>query len=84
MFKINGILIMKIEKIKAHDRSIIAKIKKIFIEMNKKFSKEVNTKIDNEITSYISEIKASFTMKLGRINNEVDAKLERFINKLNN
>ena len=48
--------------------------------MNKKFSEEVNTKISNEIT----KIKASFTVELGKINNEVDAKLERFVNKLNN
>ncbi|RIA92813.1 hypothetical protein C1645_820217 [Glomus cerebriforme] len=61
MSEINGILIVKIEKIKACDGSVTAKIKKTFIEMNKKFSKE-----------------------LSKINNEVDAEFERFVNKLLN
>src|SRR5437764_14714136 len=50
-------------------------IEKTFIEINKKFMAEFNTKISNEITTHLSEINASFTVELGRINTELNGKL---------
>ncbi len=50
-------------------------IEKTFIEINKKFMAEFNTKISNEVTTHLSEINASFTAKLGRINTELNNKL---------
>ena len=49
--EINVNLTAEIKKNKARDRSITIEIEKTFIEMNKKFSTEVSTKIANEISA---------------------------------
>ena len=50
-------------------------IEKTFTEINKKFMAEFNTKISNEVTTRLSEINASFTAELGKINTELNSKL---------
>ncbi len=51
--EINVNFIVEIKKNKARDRSITMKIKKIFIEMNKKFSIEISIKIINKFSAYL-------------------------------
>jgi len=51
--EINVNLTTEIKKNKARDRSITMKIKKIFIEMNKKFSIEISIKIINKFSAYL-------------------------------
>src|SRR5436309_15252576 len=50
-------------------------IEKTFTEINKKFMAEFHTKISNEVTTRLSEINASFTAELGKINTELNSKL---------
>ncbi len=81
--EINVNLIAEIKKNKACGESIIAKIKKTFIEMNKKFSIEVSIKIANKFSARLFEVNSTFTAKLVRNNNELNKKLTREIAKIN-
>ena len=58
-------------------RNNASEIEKTFIEINKKFMAEFNTKISNEVTTCLSEINASFTAELGRVN-KLTAEIENF------
>src|SRR2546430_573721 len=58
-------------------------IEKTFTEINKKFMAEFNTKISNEVTTRLSEINASSTAELGKINTELNSKLTAEIEKFN-
>ncbi len=81
--EINVNLTTEIKKNKARDRSITVKIEKTFIEMNKKFSTEVSTKIVNEFFTHLFEVNSTFTAELVRNNNELNKKLTREIAKIN-
>ena len=59
--EINVNLTAEIEKNKARGGSITAEIEKTFIEMNKKFSTEVSTKIANEFSARLFEVNSTFT-----------------------
>ncbi len=83
IFEININLTTEIKKNKAHDRNIITKIKKTFIEMNKKFSAEVSIKIANKFFAYLFEVNSTFTAKFIRNNNKLNKKLIRKIAKIN-
>src|SRR5436305_5584793 len=54
-----------------------SEIKKTFIEMNKRLSVEVNTKITNELSACSFEVSSFFTAELGRINTELNNKHRR-------
>ena len=82
MFEINGILTTEIEKNKARDGSITAEIKRILNDVYKKLGAEVNTKIANELSARLSEVNSTFTVELGRINNDFNNKLTREIKKI--
>ncbi len=73
--EINVNLTAKIKKNKTHGGSIIAEIEKTFIEMNKKFSIEVSTKITNEFSARFFEVNFTFIAKLVKNNNELNKKL---------
>ncbi len=81
--EINVNLTAEIEKNKARGGSITAEIKKTFIEMNKKFSTEVSTKIANEFFACLFEVNSTFTAEFVRNNNELNKKLTREITKIN-
>ncbi len=81
--EINVNLTAEIEKNKVRDGSITAEIEKTFIEMNKKFSIEVSTKIANEFSACLFEVNSTFTAKLVRNNNELNKKLTGEIAKIN-
>ena len=80
---INVNLTAEIEKNKARDGSITVEIEKSFIEMNKKFSTEVSTKIANEFSARLFEVSSTFTAELVRNNNELNKKLTGEIAKIN-
>ena len=77
MSEINGILTAEIEKNKARGGSITAEIEKTFIEMNKKFSTEVSTKIANEFSARLFEVNSTFTAELGKNNNKLTAEIKK-------
>ena len=81
--EINVNLTAEIEKNKARGGSITAEIEKTFIEMNKKFSTEVSTKIANEFSARLFEVNSTFTAELVRNNNELNKKLTGEIAKIN-
>ena len=51
--EINDILIIKIKKNKAHDESITMKIKRLLTNIYKKLRVEINSKITNELSTYL-------------------------------
>src|SRR5437763_1075465 len=81
--EINVNLTAEIEKNKARSGSTTAEIEKTFIEMNKKFSTEVSTKIANEFSARLFEVNSTFTAELIRNNNELNKKLTGKIAKIN-
>src|SRR3989475_172595 len=81
--EINVNLTAEIEKNKARGGSITAEIEKTCIEMNKKFSTEVSTKIANEFSARLFEVNSTFTAELVRNNNELNKKLTGEIAKIN-
>ncbi|CAB4441354.1 unnamed protein product [Rhizophagus irregularis] len=81
--EINVNLTAEIEKNKACGGSITAEIEKTFIEMNKKFSTEVSTKIANKFSTRLFEVNFTFTVELVRNNNELNKKLTGKIAKIN-
>jgi DNA anti-recombination protein RmuC len=79
MTEINGVLTAEIEKNKTRDGSITAEIERL-LDVYKKLSTEVNTKIANKLSARLSEINSTFTAKLGRINNDFNNKLNEKVN----
>ena len=77
MSEINGILTAEIEKNRARDGSITAKIERILNDVYKKLSAEVNTKIASELSARLSEVNSSFTAELGKNNNKLTAKIAK-------
>jgi hypothetical protein len=75
--EINVNLSAEIEKNKARDGSNTVEIEKTFIEMNKKLSAEVSTKIANELSAHLSEVNSTFTAELGKNNNKLTAEIAK-------